>query len=57
MNDVAHEVSIGSGRYRFEKTPAMNFTTMAELGRRPSETTFIESWIFNSSKVFALFPG
>jgi len=30
---------------------------MAELGRRPSETTFIESWIFNSNKVFAVFPG
>jgi len=29
---------------------------MAELGRRPSETTFIESWIFNSNKVFAVFP-
>jgi hypothetical protein len=30
---------------------------MAELGRRPSETTFIESWIFNSNKVFAVFPA
>ncbi|HEY2994100.1 MAG TPA: extradiol ring-cleavage dioxygenase [Methylomirabilota bacterium] len=29
---------------------------MAELERRPSETTFIESWIFNSNKVFAIFP-
>jgi len=29
---------------------------MAELNRRPKETTFIESWIFNSNKVFALFP-
>ena len=29
---------------------------MAELDRRPSETTFIESWIFNSNKVFAIFP-
>ena len=29
---------------------------MAELDRRPSETTFIESWIFNSNKVFATFP-
>jgi len=29
---------------------------MAELGRRPSESAFIESHIFNSNKVFALFP-
>jgi hypothetical protein len=29
---------------------------MAELGRRPSETTFVESYIFNSNKVFAVFP-
>ena len=27
-----------------------------KLDRRPSETTFIESWIFNSNKVFAIFP-
>ena len=30
---------------------------MAELNRRPSETAFIESWIFNSNKVFATFKG
>ena len=30
---------------------------MAELQRRPSECTFIESWIFNSNKVFATFPA
>ena len=29
---------------------------MAELGRRPSESTFVESHIFNSNKVFAVFP-
>jgi hypothetical protein len=29
---------------------------MAELGRRPSETAFVESHIFNSNKVFAIFP-
>jgi hypothetical protein len=28
---------------------------MAELGRRPDETTLIETWIFNSSKCFAFF--
>ena len=28
---------------------------MAELQRRPSETTFVESWIFNSNKCFAVF--
>lgn len=28
---------------------------MAELGRKPDETEFIESWIFNSSKCFAYF--
>ena len=28
---------------------------MAELGRRPSETAFIESYIFNSNKCFAYF--
>ena len=30
---------------------------MAELGRRPAETTFVESHIFNSNKVFAFFPA
>jgi hypothetical protein len=30
---------------------------MAELGRRPREARFIESWLCNSSKVFATFPG
>jgi hypothetical protein len=30
---------------------------MAELDRRPTACTFIESWIFNSNKVFATFPG
>jgi hypothetical protein len=29
---------------------------MAELGRRPAESTFVESHIFNSNKVFAFFP-
>jgi hypothetical protein len=29
---------------------------MAELGRRPTESAFVESWIFNSNKVFAIFP-
>lgn len=28
---------------------------MAELGRRPDEAAFVEAWIFNSSKVFAVF--
>jgi len=28
---------------------------MAELNRRPNESVFIESWIFNSNKVFATF--
>ena len=28
---------------------------MNELGRRPSETDFVESWIFNSDKCFAVF--
>jgi catalytic LigB subunit of aromatic ring-opening dioxygenase len=28
---------------------------MSELGRRPNESTFVESWIFNSNKVFATF--
>src|SRR5262249_50006861 len=28
---------------------------MAELGRRPDETEFIQSYIFNSNKVFAVF--
>ena len=30
---------------------------MAELGRRPTETDLIETYIFNSSKCFAFFPG
>jgi hypothetical protein len=30
---------------------------MSELDRRPNETTFVESWIFNSNKVFATFKG
>jgi hypothetical protein len=30
---------------------------MAELQRTPAECTFIESWIFNSNKVFATFPA
>jgi hypothetical protein len=29
---------------------------MAELGRKPTESEFIESHIFNSNKVFAVFP-
>jgi hypothetical protein len=29
---------------------------MAELGRRAAESTFVESYIFNSNKVFAFFP-
>jgi hypothetical protein len=29
---------------------------MAELGRRPAEIDFIETYIFNSSKCFAFFP-
>jgi len=29
---------------------------MAELGRRPAETEFHQSYIFNSNKVFAFFP-
>jgi hypothetical protein len=29
---------------------------MAELGRRPAETEFVETYLFNSSKCFALFP-
>ena len=28
---------------------------MAELGRRPNESDFIQSYIFNSNKVFAVF--
>ncbi len=28
---------------------------MAELGRRPDETEFVETYVFNSSKVFAFF--
>jgi hypothetical protein len=28
---------------------------MAELGRRPDESVFLESWITNSDKVFAVF--
>lgn len=28
---------------------------MAELGRKPNEAEFVESWIFNSSKCFAYF--
>ncbi len=28
---------------------------MAELGRRPAETAFIETWVLNSSKCFAFF--
>jgi len=28
---------------------------MAELGRRPDESVFLESWISNSDKVFAVF--
>jgi len=28
---------------------------MAELGHRPDECTFLESWISNSNKVFAIF--
>ncbi|HJU17641.1 MAG TPA: hypothetical protein VJ770_14390 [Stellaceae bacterium] len=30
---------------------------MQQLGRRPSETAFVESWIFNSNKCFAAFAG
>jgi len=29
---------------------------MAELKRKPSWTTFIESYVFNSNKCFAIFP-
>jgi hypothetical protein len=29
---------------------------MKELGRRPSETSYVESWIFNSNKCFAVYP-
>ncbi|MBM4440353.1 MAG: extradiol ring-cleavage dioxygenase [Candidatus Rokubacteria bacterium] len=29
---------------------------MAELDRKPREAAFVESWIFNSNKVFAIFP-
>jgi len=28
---------------------------MAELGRKPDEAVFLESWISNSDKVFAIF--
>ena len=28
---------------------------LIELGRRPDECTFLESWITNSNKVFAVF--
>ena len=28
---------------------------MKELGRRPSETSYVESWIFNSNKCFAVY--
>ena len=28
---------------------------MAELGRKPDESVFLESWITNSDKVFAVF--
>ena len=28
---------------------------MNELGRRPSETSYVESWIFNSNKCFAVY--
>ena len=28
---------------------------MSELGRKPAECTFLESWISNSNKVFAVF--
>jgi hypothetical protein len=30
---------------------------MRELGRRPSESAFVESWIFNSNKCFAAYQG
>jgi hypothetical protein len=30
---------------------------MAELDRRPDATTFVQTYIFNSSKCFASFPG
>jgi hypothetical protein len=30
---------------------------MAELGRKPDESTFIQSYLFNSNKVFATFRG
>ena len=30
---------------------------MAELGRRPDKTSFVETYIFNSSKCFASFPA
>jgi hypothetical protein len=28
---------------------------MAELGRRPTETSYVETYIFNSNKCFAVF--
>jgi hypothetical protein len=28
---------------------------MAELGRKPDACEFVESWIFNSNKCFAVF--
>ena len=28
---------------------------MKELGRRPTETSYVESWIFNSNKCFAVY--
>ena len=29
---------------------------MAELGRKPAHSNFIETWVFNSNKCFAVFP-
>ena len=29
---------------------------MSELKRKPSETGFVDTWIFNSSKVFLIAP-
>ena len=30
---------------------------MTQLDRRPNESALVQSWIFNSNKVFATFKG
>jgi len=30
---------------------------MAELGQRPKDIEFVQSWIFNSNKVFAVYEA